>query len=134
MKRKIILCSFLIFLALTNVFSQKKSNHLTVKPDSVSVDSIKYELIVFDPGFESWIITRPSMNLYSKEYYEIRNRIYVWEWNYRYDHQLRFGNLYDSRIDYDPSIDYGIELNYRLYNYFRYFEETNKLKLTDQFR
>ena len=115
-------------------FSQKKQNNVSVKPDSLASDSIKYELIVSDPGFESYLVTKPSMNFYSKEYYESRNRIFVTEWNYRCDHPSLFGNLYETHLDYNSIVDYGIELNYRLYNYFRFFEETNKLKLTDQFR
>ncbi len=39
-------------------------------------------------------------------------------------------NLYEMRIDYDPSIDYGYEVNYKLYNYFIYFQLTYKQKLT----
>jgi hypothetical protein len=102
-----------------------------VKTDSVAVDSVEYELIVFDPGFDSWLAAKPTMYFYSKDYYETRNRLYVMEWNYRYQSPLRFGNLYESKIDYDPSINYSLELNYKLFYYFRFFEETNHIKLID---
>jgi hypothetical protein len=134
MNIKISIFFVLFFSIMPQGFSQKKQNQLSVKADSAVSDSVSYELVVLDPGFEAWLVTKPSMNFYSKEYYEIRNRIFVWEWNYRYDHPSIFGNLYDTHIDYDSFVDYGINLNYRLYNYFRYFEETNKIKLTDQFR
>jgi hypothetical protein len=40
-------------------------------------------------------------------------------------------DLYDNYIDYKPNTDYGIDINYRLYYYFRYFEEKNHIKLLD---
>ncbi len=35
----------------------------------------------------------------------------------------------DSYIDYRPNIDYGLDLNYKLYYYFKYFEERNNIRL-----
>lgn len=129
---KAIMIGF-VFLALiiTDANCQKNRNQIRVKPDSVAVDSVVYELIVLDPGFESWLATKPTMNYYSKEYYETRNRLYVTEWNIRNLNPMRFGDLYDTAIDYLPNIDYGLELNYRLYYYFKFFEETNRVKLID---
>jgi hypothetical protein len=39
--------------------------------------------------------------------------------------------LYQNSIDYNPRIEYGIDINYKLYYYFRYFEETNHISLLD---
>jgi hypothetical protein len=33
------------------------------------------------------------------------------------------------RIDYNPGINYGYEVNYLIYNYMIYFQNTNKQKL-----
>jgi hypothetical protein len=129
-KAVLIVFVFLAFIA-TDANCQKNRNQVKVKPDSVAVDSVEYELIVLDPGFESWLSTKPSMNFYSKEYYETRNRLYVTEWNIRNLNPIRYGDLYDTAIEYFPNIDYGLELNYRLYYYFRFFEETNRVKLID---
>lgn len=85
-------------------------------------DSVEYELIVLDPRYESWLATQPPANFYSQQYYENWNHRYVTEWNHRHNHPLRYGNFYETYIDYDPSVDYGLELNYRLYNYFRFIE------------
>ena len=112
----------------TDGFSQKKRERHKVKADTVSVDSLEYKLIVLDPGFDAWLATKPSNEFYSKEYYERRNQLYVNEWNSRYM-TLRQSNLYETYIDYNPGVDYGLDLNYRLYYYFRYFEETNRVRL-----
>lgn len=115
-------------------FCQKNRNQIKVKSDSIVVDSIEYELIVIDPGFETWLFSKPSMNYYSKQYYESRNRLYVLEWNSRFMNPSRYSDLYDSKIEYYSGTDYGIELNYRLYYYFLFFEETNHVKLIDRGR
>jgi hypothetical protein len=134
MKRILLISVVLLAFFELSGYGQKEGRQVKVKPDTVSVDSVEYQLIVLDPGFESWLATKPSMNFYSKEYYEIKNRLYVLEWNYRYQHPLRYGNLYETRVDYEPNIDYGLELNYRLYYYFRYFEEVNHVRLIDYSR
>ena len=132
MKKAIITGLLLLAFLQTNGYCQKNRNLVQVKPDSVAVDSIKYSLIVLDQGFDSWLAAKPPMNFYSKEYYEVKNRLYVTEWNYRHQNQGIFGDLYESKIDYEPFIEYGLELNYRLYYYFRFFEETNHVKLLNQ--
>jgi len=38
-------------------------------------------------------------------------------------------NLYELQIDYQQGIDYGYEVNYKLYNYFIYFQLTYKQRL-----
>jgi hypothetical protein len=62
-----------------------------------------------------------------------KNRLYVSEWNYRYTTIKNHGE-YDSFIDYDPETDYGLDLNYKLYYYFKYFEEKHGTKLYPSFR
>jgi hypothetical protein len=127
-----ILIIILMFFYADGFSQSKKEKHKHVA-DTVSVDSIEYELIILDPGFESWLLTKPSKQYYSKEYYEYKNRLYVAEWNYRYSTIKNHGE-YDSYIDYEPEIDYGLDLNYELYYYFKYFEETHGTKLYPTFR
>jgi len=87
-------------------------------------DSTKYELIVMDPGFESFLVSQPyPKNYYSNNYYHNWNIQYVTEWNYRHDNPDRYGDFYETRIEYDPNIDYGIDLNYRLYQYFQFIRK-----------
>jgi len=132
---RVVYAGLFFMLAVSmNGYSQKNGNQVKVKPDSVKTDSITYELIIFDIGFDTWLATKPPMNYYSKGYYETKNKVYVTEWNYRNQDPMRFGDIYESRIDYYPNIDYGLELNYRLYYYFRYFEEKNHVKLLNTSR
>jgi hypothetical protein len=134
MKSLIITAVFLLLLVQPELNAQKGRQKIKVIPDSTAVDSLEYKLIVFEPGFDAWLSMKPPMNFYSKEYYESRNRIFVVEWNYRYEHPMKYGDIYDTRIEYYQGVDYGIELNYRLYYYFRFFEETNHVKLSELFR
>jgi hypothetical protein len=129
MKRIFVIAIVLLALMEPDGYSQKNKNPVKVKPDTINADSIEYKLIVLDPGFDSWLAAKPPMDFYSKEYYELKNRLYVTEWNYRYQQALRYGDLYENIIDYDFNTDYGLEMNYRLYYYFRFFEETNHIKL-----
>jgi hypothetical protein len=123
---------FIIIILMTiihiDIYSQNKRDNSKVKSDTVSVDSLEHKLIINDHGFETWLITQPPMNFYSKSYYEQRNRLYVSEWNQRYMSNRGRGR-YETYIDYDYSIDYGLEMNYKLYNYFRYFEISNGVRL-----
>jgi hypothetical protein len=127
---KKIVFILLVFLigSQSVVFSQKKKDRDKVKADTVSVDSLEYKLIVLDPGYDAWLASQPPKTFYTKEYYEMKNRLYVQEWNHRYM-TFRNNDRYDTYIDYNSSTDYGLELNYKLFYFFRYFEETNRIKL-----
>lgn len=90
-------------------------------------DSTEYELIVFDTGFDFWYESRKGlMSMHSNEYYQNMNHRYAQEWNYRYSIGDRRVNSY---LDYNPKTDYGLDFNYKLFLYFKYFEETNKMQL-----
>jgi hypothetical protein len=136
MNMKNILYTVFVFLFITisGVSGQKDRKVPNAGSDAVPADSVKYELLIFDPGFEAWLASKPSMNYYSRSFYESRNMLYVMEWNNRYLNPPRNGPVYETLIDYSPKIDYGLDLNYRLYYYFRYFEETNHVKLLNTVR
>jgi len=124
----------LVFLAALQTvgFSQKRGEGKSDRADTVVTDTAEYSLIVLDPGFETWLAGRPQMNFYSNDYYRDRNLFLVSEWNLRYITGNK--DLYETFIDYSPFIDYGIEFNYRLFYYFKYFEETNHIRLLPYFR
>ncbi len=108
------------------VFSQKKGDTV-----SITNEETEYEIIIIDPGFNIWLqsIAQPE-GYYSQSYLENRNRIYVINWNQRVLQPQRYGpNLYEMQIDYDPNIDYGYEVNYKLYNYFIYFQRKYNQRL-----
>lgn len=97
----------------------------------IANDNLEYEIIIIEPGFNTWLVStaRPE-GFYSQEFMEARNRQYVIEWNNRVLQPHRFSpNLYEMQINYDPAVDYGYEVNYKLYNYFIYFQLTYNQKL-----
>jgi len=127
MNKTFVVIIVLITVIQTSGFSQRKKERLRARVETVAVDSLEYSLIIMDPGFESWLATRPPKNFYSKQYYEQKNLLYVSEWNHRY--RTSQNNSYETYIDYNANIDYGLDLNYKLFYYFQFFEETNNVKL-----
>ncbi|WP_294818554.1 DUF6146 family protein [uncultured Flavobacterium sp.] len=96
----------------------------------IANDSLEYEVIIIDPGFNAWLASRARpRDYYGQEYLETKNRLWVMEWNSRVLQVQRYGNLYQMRIEYESNIDYGYEVNYLLYNYLVYFQITNNQKL-----
>jgi hypothetical protein len=135
MKKTVLFTLIILAIFQTDGFSQKKRDKLRVKADTLAVnDSLEYELIILDPGFDSWLATKPSKAFYSNEYYETRNRLYVSEWNQRYMSNRRNSGIYETYIDYNFNTDYGLDLNYKLYYYFKFFEETNHIRLIPSVR
>ncbi|MDX1718900.1 MAG: DUF6146 family protein [Salegentibacter mishustinae] len=96
-----------------------------VNEDTVRIanDSLEYEIIIIEPGFNLFInsIARPE-GYYSQQYLENKNRFLVSEFNQRVSQPQNYNpDLYLHEINYNPSIDYGYEVNYLLYNYFVFF-------------
>ena len=109
-----------------NVFAQQEGD--TVR---IANEETEYEIIIIDPGFNLWLqsIARPE-GYYSQSFLENRNQFLVLEWNQRVLQPSRFNpNLYMLQIDYQPDIDYGYEVNYKLYNYFIYFQRKYRQRL-----
>lgn len=107
-------------------FQQQEGD--TVK---IASDSTEYEIIIIEPGFNTWLlsIAKPE-GYYSQSYLENRNQILVINWNQRAIQPLRYGgDLYQMQIDYSSNIDYGYEVNYKLYNYFVYFQRKYNQRL-----
>lgn len=128
---KALITLFAISLWIGTVHSvtgQENKDKINVEADSVHTDSVEYDLIVTELGYETYLIGQPPMNFYSESYYKNWNQRYVIEWNNRY----RSGpdrHLYESEIMYDHRTEYGIELEYRLYYFFRFFEQKYNVKL-----
>ncbi len=114
-------------IASNDTVSNKKGND-TVR---IANDSLEYEVIIIDNGFNYWLNSRAlPRNYYSLSYLENKNYQYVMEWNNRVLQPNRYSpNLYEMTIDYQPQIHYGYEVNYLIYNYMIYFQNTYKQKL-----
>lgn len=112
--------------------TKPKKTVAPAKGDTVRIanDSLEYEIIIIDPGFNSWLASRAKpRNFYNQRYLESRNLPWVIEWNQRCRQPRRYGNLYEWEIDYRASVNYGYEVNYLLYNYLVYFQQTNRQRL-----
>ncbi len=114
--------------------SEKEKQVFTAKAaDTVEISDSEsnYEIIIIEPGFNVWLLTiaRPE-GYYSQSFLENRNRVLVIEWNNRVLNSLQYDpQLYELQIDYDPMVDYGYEVNYKLYNYFIYFQRKYNQRL-----
>lgn len=105
----------------------KKADDSTKVSDTIRLvsDELEHEIIIFEPGFTAWMVSyaRPR-NYYSQQFLEVRNRVYVTEWNQRVLQPARYNSmLYEQEINYRPNVDYGYEVNYQLYYYFVYFQQ-----------
>ena len=132
----LLVCGLLIGCNSSKTISSSDTQDVIdrVETDTVRIanDELEYEIIIIEPGFESWLIGRAKPEgYYSQSFLENRNRFLVAEWNRRALQPLRYGaNLYEMQIDYQPHIDYGYEVNYKLYYYFIYFQLEYKQQLT----
>ncbi|MDC6386177.1 hypothetical protein D2V93_18440 [Flagellimonas taeanensis] len=101
------------------------------EPVEIKDEKTEYEIIIIEPGFYTWLqsIARPE-GYYSQSFLESRNAIMVINWNQRVLQPSMYNpNLYEMQINYDPNIDYGYEVNYKLYNYFVYFQRKYNQRL-----
>ena len=142
--RKIIAALFISIgiLLVSNCGSSKEALSITddekqafaaVEGDTVEIsgDETEYRIIVIEPGFFTWLnsIARPE-GYYSQSFLENRNQLLVLNWNQRAMLPNSYSpDLYQMQIDYQPGIDYGYEVNYKLYNYFIYFQRKYNQRL-----
>jgi hypothetical protein len=130
----LLLALLIIACATTNTtdaaHTDKESKTKSLDTVRIANDSLEYEIIIIEPGFQSWLVTQPPRGYYIQKVLENRNLFSVQEYNRRVlDSRYDRTNLYEQQIDYQPGIDYGYEVNYLLFNYFEFFEETYNQKL-----
>lgn len=108
-------------------------NASTIKGDTVKIANaaLEYEVIIIDGGFTNWLNSRAlPRGHYTESFLENKNKVYVSEWNNRAMQPARYDkSLYEMPINYDNSIHYGYEVNYLIYNYMIYFQNTYKQQL-----
>jgi hypothetical protein len=133
---KLFLPLFLI-ICIISCSVQKERTSTETSDDSsqndtirIANDSLEYEIIIFEPGFNSWLVTQKPRGYYNLNYLEQRNRIFVINYNQRVLNPFRFDpNLYPQQINYEYNVDYGYEVNYLLYFYSVYFQQEYSQKL-----
>ena len=104
----------------------------TVSNDTIRIanDSLEYEVIIIEPRFNTWLLQQPPRGFYGLNYLEIKNQLFVSEYNARARNPQQFSpTLYPQEINYDFNVEYGYEVNYLLYNYFVYFQQQYNQKL-----
>ncbi len=128
MKKVVLLIVLAVFIASCS----GPKNAVKIEPnanEAVQQDSTEYELVVFDPHFESWYLLHDSPALYqSQGYYEGWNQQYVNQWNYLAAHSRR-GSFFEPIVGYEPGVDYGFELNHKLFYYFQYVERVLRIPI-----
>ena len=133
----LLVCGFIISCNTSKTAIPQKSKtekELAIASnDTVTIanEELEYEIIIIEPGFNFWLASRAKPEgFYSQEYLENRNYQYVVAWNQRVLQPQRYNSIiYELQVDYQPNIDYGYEVNYKLYNYFIYFQLTYKQQL-----
>lgn len=122
----LLICSLIIACTATRKTSLSPTDQSDSKSDTLRIanDSLEYEIIIIEPGFNSWLVTQRPRGYFGETFLQSRNIQYVQEYNQRVFQPNRFNpNIYQQQIDYQPNIDYGYEVNYLLYHYFLYMEQ-----------
>ncbi|WP_297766588.1 DUF6146 family protein [uncultured Muriicola sp.] len=133
-------CASLFFLGCVgtkttlDISDKEKQAFATKVADTVEISNPEsdYEIIIIEPGFNTWLqsVARPE-GYYSQSFLENRNQVYVIAWNNRVLNPYQYDPLlYMLPINYDPMVDYGYEVNYKLYNYFIYFQRRYNQRLS----
>ncbi|KGL58755.1 DUF6146 family protein [Polaribacter sp. Hel1_85] len=136
LKQILILISFGLFLYACGSSPIKNKTIQKEEPVIIANDSLEYQIIIIDIGFNTFLnsIAQPE-GYYSQNYLEARNRVWVLEWNNRVRNPNQFNtNIYENIIDYQSTIDYGYEVNYKLFNYFLFAQQKYKMNLGGGFR
>lgn len=120
-----------LFLSSCGTVPIKANNTIKEEPVVIANEKLQYEIIIIDIGFTRYLqtIAKP-VGFYSQSYLENKNRIYVTVWNNRVQNPTQYNpNIYENVIDYDPNIDYGYDVNYKLFNYFKFAEQKYRMTL-----
>ena len=112
----------------------KSKSSVTKKKDIVHITDHKtFETTFKADQFYSWLAKQSPKNQFLQSSLEIENLQYAMEWNRRVDNSDFDSNLYTHQINYQiqPKKHYGMDVNYELYMYFKFFEETHEKLLTN---
>src|SRR5690554_3987891 len=85
----------------------KNSSDTTIKSDTIRIanESLEYEIIIIESGFDSWLVSQPPRGHYGQSYLETKNRSFVADYNSRASQPTRYpSNLYSERINYQPTV------------------------------
>ncbi len=104
-----------------------------IKNDTLKIsdNDLEHDIIIVEPGYNSWLASNAKpKGFYNQMHLESNNLKYVREWNARVLQREKYpANLYEAQIFYNSSVNYGYDVNYKLFNYFIYFQNTYKQNL-----
>jgi hypothetical protein len=138
MKNALILATFtFVFIYACSSSKTTSSKNINVADTAISVtdtirianDALEYEIIILEQGFDRFLNTQPPQEYYGIGFLESKNYLYSQEYNRRVRDITRSRGLYPQEINYDSKLKYGKEVNFLLYNYFRFFEIKYNQKL-----
>lgn len=135
LKQILILLSISLFIGAC-ASSSIKGTVKTEKPVVIANDSLEYQIIIIDIGFNAFLnsIAKPE-GFYSQSYLEARNRAWVLTWNNRVRNTSQFdSSIYENIIDFQSGTDYGYDVNYKLFNYFLFAQQKYRMNLGGGFR
>lgn len=122
---------FMLFFALSLPAKGMFSPPDTLNFEVEEGDTVEYELLILDPGFDRWFLrVSQPITFYEQSYLESWNRQLVLQWNSYIGRSRRLDCVPQTYLNYDQRIDYGKELNYKLFYYFRYMHE--RCRIFDQ--
>ncbi|MFD2541590.1 DUF6146 family protein [Lacinutrix gracilariae] len=130
----LFVCTLLVACNTTRNKNVVEKTNTTIDNDTIKIsnEALEYEVIIIEPGFNTWLATTAKQEgYYSQSYLENRNIQFVNAWNTRVlNPSLYDPNLYEMPINYQYGIDYGYDVNYKIYNYFIFFQQKYKQQLT----
>jgi hypothetical protein len=109
--------------------TQKKAVEVEKTKPVAKVDSVEYDIEMFDSKFETWYLTnkKSSVNR-SLQYYENWNKKYVVAWNHK-SIEMGKGSFFAPIVGYHSREEYGFELNHKLFYYFQYVENVLNIQI-----
>ena len=120
-----------------SILAQNKPNNSKStdgkKNDIVHItDHKNFEVTFNDGNFHNWLTKQLPKSKYLQSSLEIKNLQYTSEWNRRVGNPEFDSDLYVQHIEYQikPKKHYGIDVNYKLFMYFKFFEEKYEELLT----
>jgi hypothetical protein len=128
--KKIFLTQLMLVIVLlgANAQTNPEKPEVIVDVDTTENDSVEYDLVVLELGFESYYATQRGPEFFTVEYLKNWNYRYCIEWNHRYLSGPQ-QELYMFEIPYEIRTDYGIEFEHKLYHFFLFFERKYNVRL-----
>ena len=119
----IIFCLIVFSCAI----NKKNTKVLKIEPN----EKQEYELLVFDPSYDSYLISHAKpQSFHTESSLKLKNNIYVTNWNSKAT-SSGYRIPFDCIIDYNSNTEYGLELEYKLYYFFKFIEHKYKLNINN---